>query len=247
MRVAVISDIHGNGLALEAVLADLDRTPVDRIVCLGDAVQGGAQPRETIARLRDLACPVVMGNADAWLLTGEETGAEGPPTAWQLAMREWSLRQLSAEDRTFVADFRPTVEVALPAGRTLLCFHGSPGSFDDIILPLTSDEDVRRFLGEFAPAILCGGHTHVQQIRHLGETFYFNPGSVGVAYRHDQPEGSSRTHPWAEYALLSAEEDGRLGLEFRQVPFDVERLIGVIAASGLPEPERLIGRYRSDD
>ena len=198
MRVAVISDIHGNCLALDAVLADIDGNSVDRIICLGDAIQGGAQPRETVARLRELACPVVMGNADAWLLTGKDTGAEGPPTAWQLAMREWSLAQLSEEDRSFVGAFRPTVEIALLAGKTLLCFHGSPGSFDDVILPLTPDEDVRRFLGEYVPVILCGGHTHVQQIRHLGETFYFNPGSVGVAYRHDQPEGSFRTDPWAE-------------------------------------------------
>src|SRR5690349_17179247 len=85
MRIAVISDIHGNCLALDAVLADLQRDGVDWIVCLGDAIQGGAQPAETVARLRDLGCPIVMGNADAWLLTGEETGAEGPPSEQLLA------------------------------------------------------------------------------------------------------------------------------------------------------------------
>jgi predicted phosphodiesterase len=246
MRVAVFSDVHGNAVAFDAVLADIGRQRVDRLVCLGDAVQGGPQPTEIVKRLRELACPVVIGNADAWLLTGEETGAEGPPTAWQLAMRAWSLAQLSEEDRRFVADFRPTVEIELPAGRRLLAFHGSPRSFDDIILPLTADEEVRLFLGEHGPAILCGGHTHLQQIRHLAETFYFNPGSVGVAYRHDQPAGQHKTDPWAEYALLTVTDDGGLGLEFRRVPFDVERLLSVARASGMPEPDTYADRYRRD-
>ncbi len=69
MRIAIISDIHGNCVALDAVLADLQREPAARMVCLGDAIQGGPQPIQVIARLRELACPVVMGNADDWLVT----------------------------------------------------------------------------------------------------------------------------------------------------------------------------------
>src|SRR5262245_56867456 len=116
MLVAIISDIHGNCIALEAVLADLSRDKIDHLVCLGDAIQGGPQPVEVVARLRALACPVVMGNADAWLLTGEETGSE-PITPERLAklneVRVWSLAQLSDEDRAFIADFQPTVTIPL--------------------------------------------------------------------------------------------------------------------------------------
>src|SRR6478736_4290910 len=139
MRIAVISDIHGNCTALDAVLADLRLHPTDQVVCLGDAIQGGAQPAETVARLRGLTCPVVMGNADAWLLTGQETGG-GPVTEKQLAVREWSLSQLSSDDIEFSRGFRPTVEIELDAARSLLCFHGSPRSFDDIILPETPED-----------------------------------------------------------------------------------------------------------
>ncbi|HEX9441554.1 MAG TPA: metallophosphoesterase, partial [Roseiflexaceae bacterium] len=99
MRIAIISDIHGNCFALDTVLGDLRRDAIDQVVCLGDAIQGGAQPAETVARLRDLGCPVVMGNADAWLLTGEETGAEAPASERLKAIREWSLAQLSDADR----------------------------------------------------------------------------------------------------------------------------------------------------
>ncbi len=65
MRIAVISDIHGNFVALEAILKDISHQFVDQMVCLGDAVQGGPQPAQVVNRLRELACPVVMGNADS--------------------------------------------------------------------------------------------------------------------------------------------------------------------------------------
>src|SRR5262249_24703118 len=153
---------------------------VDRVVCLGDAIQGGPQPAEVVARPRAMGCPVVYGNADAFLLTGD-TGPEAL-TPQHHAVRAWSLAQLSEADRTFIAAFRPTVEISLPGGRRLLCFHGSPTSFDDIIYPDTPEEEVRRLLGGSLPAILTGGHTHLQQLRRLDDSLFFNPGSVGFVY-----------------------------------------------------------------
>jgi predicted phosphodiesterase len=243
MRIAVISDIHGNCLALDAALVDIRQDGIDQLVCLGDAIQGGAQPAETVARLRELGCPVVMGNADAWLLTGEETGAEGPPSQELLAVREWSLARLSAADRAFIAGFQPTVRVALDAGRDLLCFHGSPGSFDDLIFPETPEEQAQRLLGGHGAAALAGGHTHLQQLRRLGDAFFFNPGSIGRAFNRHQPAGQFRADPWAEYAVLSL-APGRLGLEFRRVPIDADALIRVILGSGRPYAEEAAEQYR---
>lgn len=242
MRVAVISDIHGNCLGLDTALDDLRRTPVDQIVCLGDAIQGGPQPAETVNRLRELNCPVVMGNADDWLLTGIDTGAEGKPTEKQLAVREWSLAQLSEADRAFIRAFKPTVEIDL-GGRQLLCFHGSPASYDDIILPGAPEETFRQFLAAYHPAIMTGGHTHAQQIRRLDDTFFFNPGSVGLAYNHQQPEGDVRIDSWAEYAILTY-DDGRLGVEFRRVPYDPEAMAAVYLNSGRPYAEEAAAQYR---
>lgn len=245
MKVAVIADIHGNCFALDAVLADLDRESVDRIICLGDAIQGGAQPAETVARLRTLDCPVVMGNADAFLLSGHETGTETISERLRVT-RLWSLAQLTDADRAFISGFQPTVTVPLVEGRDLLCFHGSPASFDDIILPETSDEEFRRLLDGYAPSILTGGHTHLQQLRRIGDAFFFNPGSVGFAYRHHQAEADFRADPWANYALLSAEGD-RLGLDLRRVPLDVDALMAIIHASGMPDAAAIAGRYLPPD
>jgi predicted phosphodiesterase len=247
MRIGIFSDTHGNCVALDAAVADMGQRGIDRLVCLGDAVQGGPQPDEIVQRLRELDCPVVMGNADAWLLSGEETGDEdiSPERRVRLdAAREWSLSRLSDADRAFVAAFQPTVTIPLGNGRNLLCFHGSPTSFDDFILPLTPGEDFLRLLEPFADAYLTGGHMHVQFTRRLGmrDTFFFNPGSVGVAYSHDQEEASFRLDPWAEYAILTVER-GTLSLEFRRVPFDTAELCDVYRERKQPYWEQSIGRY----
>src|SRR5215216_1889726 len=112
MRIAILSDVHGNCIGLDAALADLQQHPAEQVVCLGDMIQGGPQPAEVIARLRALDCPVVMGNADAWLLNEQATDAE-PTTDQQLAVREWQLTRLGPADRAFIANFQPTVELAL--------------------------------------------------------------------------------------------------------------------------------------
>jgi putative phosphoesterase len=246
MRVAVISDMHGNDLAFEVVEKDIQKQKIDQIVCLGDAVQGGPQPAHVVQRLRRLNCPVVMGNADAWLISGEETADEGIPPERLKRMgeiRNWSLSQLTEDDVDFIASFQPTVRLNLEDGLDLLCFHGSPTSFDDVILPAAPPEVFQKFLGPYAEHILTGGHTHAQQIRRNGQYFFFNPGSVGFAYSHNQPDDQFYADPWAEYAILTAEY-GQLSLEFRRVPFDAKELIRIYRESGRPFAEEAIAQYQ---
>lgn len=244
MRLAIISDIHGNCFALDAVLADLGRYAIDQIVCLGDAIQSGPQPAETVERLRALACPVVMGNSDAWLLTGEETNPQEKffPVTYQV--REWSLQQLTPEDQAFIAGFQPTVEIALENGKRLLCFHGSPRSFHEVILPTTPEAEFQEILGPAEGMLFTGGHTHLQYLRRLGDSFFFNPGSVGYAYNRERSGDDFRLDPWAEYAILSVTEE-YVGVEFRRVAFDVNEWVRIIRASHRPNAEVLIGCYRA--
>ena len=246
MRIAVISDMHGNDLAFEAVEANIQGQKIDQIVCLGDAIQGGPQPAAVVQRLRALNCPVVMGNADAWLISGVETADDGIPSERLKKMGEiriWSLSQLTEDDRAFIANFQPTVTVNLEDDIDLLCFHGSPTSFDDIILPAAPEEEFQKILGPYADRILTGGHTHAQQIRRNGERFFFNPGSVGFAYSHYQPDGQFLADPWAEYAILTVEK-GQTSLEFRRVHFEVRELIRIYRASGRPFADEAMAQYQ---
>lgn len=247
MRVAVISDIHGNDFAFQIVEADIRDQRVDQIVCLGDAIQGGPQPAQVVQRLRRLNCPVVMGNADAWLISGVDTGNEAilPERLKKMEeVRTWSLAKLNEDDRLFISNFQPTVTLRLDNELDLLCFHGSPTSFDDIILPAASDQEFQKFLGNYADRILTGGHTHAQQIRRIGDYFFFNPGSVGFAYSHHQPENEFHVDPWAEYAILTA-ANGQISLEFCRIPLNAQELIDIYRESGRPFAEEAIAQYQA--
>lgn len=242
IRLAIFSDVHGNALAFDAVIQDMRDQEIAASVCLGDAIQGGPQPSEVVARLRELDCPIVMGNADAWLLTGVETGAERVAEA-QREIRAWSAGRLSQDERDFIEGFVPTVEVPLPGSRTLLAFHGSPRSFDEFIFPHTPQEEVSAMFEGHRAGFFAGGHTHLQQIRHLGHRTFLNPGSVGLAYRHDQGGEAFRADPWAEYAILTADED-RWHVEFRRIPFDVDALRRIYRESGRPHLDLALSLYR---
>jgi predicted phosphodiesterase len=226
VRIGLFSDTHGNAVAFDAFLDDLARRPVDRLVALGDMVQGGSQPVECVERLRALGCPVVMGNADWFVLTGEP-GAE-PVTEQQEANRLWTLAQLSDADREFVRSFRPTVDEP-----PVLGFHGSPASFDEVILPLKEEDELRRHFAGSDARILAGGHVHQQFVRRLGSSLFLNPGSVGFSVDPEQPEDAIRFDPWAAWSVV--EVDGnRLSVEFRRAPFDPAAVVAAIEASDLP-------------
>lgn len=248
MRIAVFSDMHGNCIALDAVLADFKNRSIDCTICLGDAIQGGPQPAQVAQRLRELGCLVVMGNADAWLLSSQETGDEAISDERLRTMKEvrlWSLSQLSDADRTFIAAFQPTVKLGLDDGFTLLAYHGSPQSFDDVILPDIQQEKLAAYLAGHLADAYCGGHTHVQFVRRIGAgpQIHFNPGSVGFAGSRHQPETGFQADHWAEYAILDVQR-GQLGLEFHRVGFDVTKLISIYETSGRPHSELAIAQYR---
>ncbi len=135
--LAVISDIHGNLGALEAVLADIKRVGADRLVCLGDVASFGPQPREALERVQALGCPVVMGNADAAMLESPPPDPARP--ALFTDIENWCAKQLTGENRAFIRTFQKTVRLELN-GSPILCFYGSLNSCNDEIVATTPDE-----------------------------------------------------------------------------------------------------------
>jgi predicted phosphodiesterase len=241
LRIAVFSDIHGNCVAFDNVLSDIEKQSVDGMVCLGDAIQGGAQPAEVVSRLRELHVPTVMGNADYWLITGTANTAKEPVSSAQLEVRAWSLSKLNKEDLDFIGKFKPIITMPFGDGG-LVCFHGSPASFDEQIWPTTPEEDFVRILGGHGNAILCGGHVHLQYMRRLKDSFFFNPGSVGFSWNHAQTGDELVADHWAEYAIVTSNGKSS-NLEFRKVPFDAKEWIRVTAESGKPHADRVSHEY----
>jgi putative phosphoesterase len=225
VRVGLISDIHGNRLALDAVLQELEREDVDGFICLGD-VAVGPQPAEALERVRELGCPVIMGNWDAAFF-GDMPTPQDKIGQQLVEISEWWRSHLSDADRDYMAAFEPTVR--LKVGSTpILFFHGSPRS-------TTPDDELRAIFADIEERVLVGGHTHVQMIRRYAESVIANPGSVGLAFRSWWPR-PVRISPWAEYGVLTG-EDERLSIDLRRTPFDVDAFLELSLKSGMPHAE----------
>ena len=233
MRVAIISDLHANLVALDAALADLEPLHPDQIVCLGDVASIGPQPAEVVVRLRELRCPVVMGNHDAWMVNPQPWVPTGQDPDRIMEIDSWCAEQLSPVEMEYLGSFQPIVEVPIASGASLVCFHGSPRSNTEIILSTTSEEELEQMLSGCHATALIGGHTHVQMLRrHRGETV-INPGSVGMAFERSTATGKICYLPWAEYALLTWSA-GSLTVELRRVPLDVDIVKQVALTSSMP-------------
>ncbi|HEY7417433.1 MAG TPA: metallophosphoesterase family protein, partial [Ktedonobacteraceae bacterium] len=233
MRIALISDIHGNLVALNTVLHELAQEPIDQIICLGDVAALGPQPHEVIDRLRALQCPVILGNTDAWLLTSPV--AVQSDTELLRVVTRWCAEQLSPVDKTYLQTFPPVLEVPLDEGRALLCYHGSPRSYDDVIAAITPDKKVKEMLAGFSAAVMVGGHTHIQMIRRYEDAHIVNVGSVGLAGVNAGSPELPMNHEvsWAEYGVLSVEH-GRLSIDLRRTPLDMAAVLSAGTSSNMP-------------
>src|SRR5579872_3773252 len=182
MRIAALYDIHGNLPALEAVLADVRRAGVDRIVAGGDVLPG-PMPHESLAMLRALDVPVdfIRGNGDRCVL--EEIA--GVPFTLPEAIRPaiaWNAGRVSGEERRFIASWPETLTLnADGIGDTLFC-HATPRNDVEIFTRMTAEDRLAPvFTGVTAPLVVCG-HTHMPFDRMVGSIRVVNAGSVGMPF-----------------------------------------------------------------
>jgi putative phosphoesterase len=242
MRIALISDIHGNLVALQTVLADIATLSVDRYVCLGDVAANGPQPREVIQRVRDLGCPVVRGNTDEWFLVPQTYDPNSEKERRLMALLEWAMHQFSADEIAFMRTFQPRIEVALENGAALLGFHGSPQSNTQRLRASTHDDELAQILSGYRATIMAGGHTHVPMLRRYRDMTIINPGSVGAPTELDGSREPGRLTALCEYAIVDSHADN-LSVEFHRVPLDVNAVLQSARASGMPHVEEWIADW----
>lgn len=228
MRLALLADQHGNDVAFAAALADVERLGVDEVVCLGDVAQGGPQPAETLDRLAALGCAAVLGNADAFLLELPADSPE-PITERQLEVREWTRSRLEPRHLEQIRAFEPVVRRTLD-GFELLCCHGSPRSYDDVLLPDSHADALTPFRGHGAD-LIAGGHTHLTWALRIDGALYVNPGAIGVA--RGSLVDPRATRPVAEYALVTTGPAG-VAVEFHQATYSADAVREATRRSGRP-------------
>jgi putative phosphoesterase len=229
MRIGIIADIHGNNLALDTVLAQLDLRGADTIVCLGDVAMLGPQPAESIATLQALQIPVVMGNTDAWFFGGDQPG---PETA---LLAGWCREQVSRDDIDYVQSFAPSIEIALVDGLQLLACHATPRNFDEVISAGTPTSEVQTMLNGASQDLVAGGHTHVQLLRQINQQRFVNPGSVGLPGIGPRSSDLARNlHvDWAEFAIIDTSNND-LAIEFHRTPIDLAELFEIARTVNMP-------------
>ncbi len=233
MRFAVLADVHGNGEALRAVLADLDKHTSaslsasggpDRLLALGDVVLPGPDPGEVVELLLERDAIGVYGNADRFLLDTDWHAFE-PQNEEEHADRAlclWTLERLDERAETWLRGLPFQKELELD-GQRLLLVHGSPRSDRDIIKADTPADDVREMLAGVQANLVLFGHTHEPLDRTVNGVRLINPGAVGY------PQGEEGT---ARYALLTWNGDWRV--EFRLIHYDVEKTIARLLAARRP-------------
>jgi len=209
MRIGLLSDIHANRVALEAVLDDMPT--VDRLLCAGDVVGYNPWPAACVKVLRERDVPTVMGNHDRMVASERNFGANGMAQAGVTHARE----HLDAEERRWIESL-PRERVACD-GRVKVV-HDHPRHQDHYTYPREFSADL---LGD--EEVLVLGHTHVQGYRAFEAGLVVNPGSVG------QPRDGD---PRAAYAVLDMEEKT---IKERRVEYDIEAVISAVEAAGLPE------------
>ncbi|MCX2727267.1 metallophosphoesterase family protein [Thermomicrobium sp. 4228-Ro] len=238
MRVAVISDTHGNLPALEAVLAELDQLGPERIVMAGDFAFGGPWPAECIEAIRQRGIPAVRGNTDEFLVE-VATGGARPAQVDDPRLRHldnpalaeryrWCAARLSADAVAYLADLPLRYTVPAPTGAALTVVHATPWSAHPVIAPPSAPrEQIQELLDRAGGAALAYGHIHLQAQWRLDGRLVVAVGSVGLPFDGDQR---------AAYALLTW--DGtRWEVEFRRVSYPVERTIAALRTSDMPGAE----------
>lgn len=235
MRIAVLSDIHGNLSALEAVLADVATQAVDLVINLGDLVSGPLWPAETLARVQDSDWVHIRGNHDRYV---------GEPSTETGASDRFALAALSDTQREWLRDL-PFERVPVPG---LLCFHGTPKADDGffleervagrLVLRRAADIEVPRSTP--SPQVILCGHSHVA--RHLtlpGGPQLINPGSVGLpAFEVAEPPSYlvENGSPHARYAVLEPRGTTWVS-QFRHVEYDWSMAAQKAAREGRPDWE----------
>lgn len=229
MRVAVLSDIHGNLPALEAVLQQVTAEGFDLIVSGGDVVSG-PMPGDSLDRLAGCGIDVrwVMGNADRGAINAFDARAAcTQPLDDVHPIDLFAAARLTQAQRNLLGMFTPTVAL----GTTLIC-HGSPHSYDDVVTLRTTAARLEPLIEGTEATLIIGGHVHHQFTTTVGETTWVNAGSVGMPY-----EGSPGAY-W-----LAIDEDGP---RHRRTEYDLSDAMVRIASTAYPAYDELSRILRGD-
>ena len=254
-KIAIISDVHANLTALEAVLKDIKERKIKRIFCLGDSITKCTRPAETIDKLRKVCEVMIVGNCDYTICKPEARDKNF-----------WTRNLIGEERANFIYNLPVSHEFYL-SGHLIRLFHASPYNLSDIFNPTFSNKGTAysnseisnsmklfentKFIGKTSkdkiPDVVGYGHIHTPCLFRIKNKTVFNPGSVGISTEmlntniHDE---SNKYSTLASYIIIEGKynstELSTISYQFVRVPYDIEKEIKLLEESDMPNKNYII-------
>jgi putative phosphoesterase len=236
MRLAIISDVHANMLALEAVYTDIQSQRIDEIIFLGDLVMTGPRPQESYSLMKQLK-PLVwlQGNTDNWLeaINDSFVPANGKEE-FVKSLNDFACKRLGDAEKHDLAG-RPIVQSLELGGINFTFCHGSPASFSQGIMPTMPQEELAEITASLNGSILCCGHTHTR-------FFLASQGAKLVNFGAVSMPGSDRCKS-ARYGIIDISSPDTVAFECRDVPFDIDEFFLDMKELDYPGLEMVRSKY----
>lgn len=259
-RVAIISDIHGNITALEAVIKDIESKGIHKIYCLGDSVLKSCNSDLVIDLIREKCAVVLKGNCDEAICKPDIPKG-----------KFWTRDKIGEERASYIYHLPVSYDFYM-SGYLIRLFHSSPFGLDYLYNPMFSNKETAYalteldnalslfentdFIGKTAsdptPDIVGYGHIHTPNIFRIQNKTIFNTGSVGMPIEmlnHDIYDETNKFSTVASYTILEGNLDSKdfasISITLVRLPYDIEKEVKLLEASGLPSKERLIKELRS--
>ena len=211
MKVAVISDIHGNIYALMKTLEDIDEQKVDKIICLGDLVGYGPHPNEVVALIKRREIPCIKGNYDASVVDGDYTYIRN--TAINSFALPWATNEVRIANKYFLNSLPISLNYTFN-GVNFLFTHGSPNAINDYLFEDAAN--TIEVMNKLEDNVLVCAHTHIPCAKKYGDKLLINVGSVG------KPKIGK---PNPTYAIIEIEENGEVNVTFRYLEYEFKRIV----------------------
>lgn len=229
MKIAAISDIHGNIYSLMKVLEDIDEQKVDLVVCLGDLVGYGPHPNEVIALIKRRDIPCIKGNYDVSVVDGGFTFIRD--TSINSFSLPWAVEEVRASNKYYLSQLPTKLDYDIN-GVKVIFTHGSPYKINEYLFE--DGENTKKLMEEISEDVLICAHTHIPSYKKFGNKVFINVGSVG------KPKIG---RPNATYALIEIKEDKTIDVKFRELEYEYKRIVK--DAQMLQFPSQLVASYEN--